>query len=159
MASFKLLIVHSLRGVRGLVAISLSIIGPIIGASSSQPEKIDVWADVRRELESDRKKEALPEDLERLISAKEADAGTYAAVRISYAIARPDDVEKIDAFWTETLTARRDIRGYQQFLAARQETVGLASADATTGLEDLVWLAGRDDYGANGGASGGGRMS
>lgn len=120
------------------------------------------WKDVRRELSRSSVPENIADGLAEVLGRLETGTDHRLVMRLSYAIVTPEDLEKLDTFWTRFLVQKGEEAGLTTLLEIREHAMAGAKVNRQNYLESWLYLArngGNYDCSGNcGGGNGGGGL-
>lgn len=120
------------------------------------PSAQDTWKDVRRELSRDGLPEGISEAMSELLGRLETGSDYRLILRLSYSIAKPDEMEALDDFWTRFMATRGEDSGFVTMLEIRSRVLGEQKLNRRGYLESWLYLArhgGNYDCGGGGGGN------
>lgn len=127
----------------------------VVAPSSSQ----DAWKDVRREMSKNTMSESFSNGLVEVLQRLETGTDYRLVMRLSYSIARPNEFEALDTFWTRYMVERGEETGLNTLMEIRNRAMGAAKVTRQNYLESWLYLArngGGYDCGGNCGNGNGG---
>ena len=129
------------------------------GVASALPiapkdDVFDGWLETRREIEKTHAETTLSEPIERLLARLKTTSEYRSIMSMSYAVALPEEMSPLDAFWTRYLADRSDNAGFAELMRVRSRALGNGTFDRQSYLENWLYLASNDPYDCAGGGGG-----
>lgn len=118
-------------------------------------DALDGWLETRREIEKAQAETTLSEPIERLLARLKSTSDYRSIMAMSYAVALPEEMSALDAFWTKYLSDRSDNAGFAELMRVRSRALGNGALDRQSYLENWLYLANSDPYDGCGGGTGG----
>ena len=154
------------RRFTALGAISWLIVGTGSGANAvtasyspkimkPRADLISKWGNVRDELQHGKQEQALSVDVMDILAGMDLRENLEEAIRLTYAVARPEEISRLDDLWLETLIANGDSHLISRYLAQRSVMQMLPENGGQSYMKRWLWLAKADgDCDGDGGPSG-----
>lgn len=133
----------------GLMA--LSVVAPSTAAAIAPiAPDTNVWRDVRGEMAEVEKVDVFSPALTQVLERVESSSDIKGLIRLSYAVAMPDEVQSLDAFWVRFSAGQRNSARAADAMQFRAETTNLLAFDKETYLRDWLYMARGGNYDCGG---------
>lgn len=111
-----------------------------VGVTVPMPSA-ETWKDVRSEMAGSRIPVGISQGLASVLRRLETETDPNLVIRLSYAIARPEELGVLDAFWMKFTVDRGDDAGLTKLLEIRKRAMGAVKVNRQNYLESWLYLA------------------
>lgn len=104
-------------------------------------DMISNWGKVRDELQHGKKEQPLSGDVMDILAGMDLRENLEEAIRLTYAVARPEEVARLDDLWLETLIANGDSNLISRYLAQRSVVQMVPGNSGQAYMKRWLWEA------------------